>query len=165
MDSMAPWFRCFLCLWQNLVLLVENEYILTFQQFTITWSYFTFSNVLNTNKSFFISLNKSKWRLCVPSEILIQLLISESVLLLQVGVYMGKRDFVDRVDSVDPVGESSTRLYPESELFIIFLKHQTILEYWNCLWSPPVVWLKEWMVFLFCRTSAESCWTHFNDCG
>uniref|UniRef100_A0A8C4HLJ9 S-arrestin n=1 Tax=Dicentrarchus labrax TaxID=13489 RepID=A0A8C4HLJ9_DICLA len=26
-----------------------------------------------------------------------------SVLLLQVGVYMGKRDFVDRVDSVDPV--------------------------------------------------------------
>uniref|UniRef100_A0A671X161 S-arrestin n=1 Tax=Sparus aurata TaxID=8175 RepID=A0A671X161_SPAAU len=27
----------------------------------------------------------------------------ESVLLLQVGVYMGKRDFVDRVDSVDPV--------------------------------------------------------------
>lgn len=157
MDSMAPWFRCFLCLWQNLVLLVENEYILTFQQFTITWSYFTFSNVLNTINTI---LNKSKWRLCVPSEILIQLLISESVLLLQVGVYMGKRDFVDRVDSVDPVGESSTRLYPESELFIIFLKHQTILK-----WSPPVFWLKEWMVFLFCRTSAESCWTHFNDCG
>ena len=25
---------------------------------------------------------------------------------IQVGVYMGKRDFVDRVDSVDPVGES-----------------------------------------------------------
>lgn len=27
------------------------------------------------------------------------------LLVLQVGVYMGKRDFVDRVDSVDPVGE------------------------------------------------------------
>lgn len=26
------------------------------------------------------------------------------VFLNQVGVYMGKRDFVDRVDSVDPVG-------------------------------------------------------------
>lgn len=73
---------------------------------------------------------------------MIQLLISES-LLLQVGVYMGKRDFVDRVDSVDPVGESSTRLYPESELFILFLTHQTILKCYNCLWSPPVVWLKE----------------------
>lgn len=24
---------------------------------------------------------------------------------LQVGVYLGKRDFVDRVDCVDPVGE------------------------------------------------------------
>lgn len=27
------------------------------------------------------------------------------VLRLQVGVYLGKRDFVDRVDCVDPVGE------------------------------------------------------------
>lgn len=29
------------------------------------------------------------------------------VLWLQVGVYLGKRDFVDRVDCVDPVGEDS----------------------------------------------------------
>lgn len=30
------------------------------------------------------------------------------VLWLQVGVYFGKRDFVDRVDCVDPVGELDT---------------------------------------------------------
>lgn len=33
---------------------------------------------------------------------------------LQVGVYMGKRDFVDRVDSVDPVGESAPRMPQQS---------------------------------------------------
>lgn len=28
---------------------------------------------------------------------------------------MGKRDFVDRVDSVDPVGQSHSRIHPEPE--------------------------------------------------
>uniref|UniRef100_A0A3Q2SNF2 S-arrestin n=1 Tax=Fundulus heteroclitus TaxID=8078 RepID=A0A3Q2SNF2_FUNHE len=34
-------------------------------------------------------------------------LLIKPLRLLQVGVFMGKRDFVDRVDSVDPVGESA----------------------------------------------------------
>lgn len=33
------------------------------------------------------------------------------VLWLQVGVYLGKRDFVDRVDSVDPLGELDTSVF------------------------------------------------------
>lgn len=41
---------------------------------------------------------------------------------LQVGVYMGKRDFVDRVDRVDPVGEDQKVGQKPINIFVGVLK-------------------------------------------
>lgn len=38
---------------------------------------------------------------------------------LQVGVYMGKRDFVDRVDRVDPVGENQKTGQKKQSTFLL----------------------------------------------
>lgn len=59
----------------------------------------------------FVSLNEPKWSSDVTTRDVKRrdqcpiCLLLLSVLLLQVGVYMGRRDFVDHVDHVDPVGQ------------------------------------------------------------
>lgn len=40
------------------------------------------------------------------------------VLWLQVGVYLGKRDFVDRVDCVDPLGELDTSVFFQNKCWL-----------------------------------------------
>lgn len=46
------------------------------------------------------------------------------IFVLQVGVYMGKRDFVDRVDRVDPVGEDQKTGQKTINIFVGILKKE-----------------------------------------